>query len=222
MFLMAMALAQASAPTTDLDATSAPKVNSAFASIQAGRPQEALDILIPVVAAYEVRNAGMKERLYCGMSPAETLLYMSMAANDKQNAVALHPGYCDALFLKGYALVDLNRLTGARAAYEKVLSFAPMHAHYLAELGQTYRLEKNWPKMLELCRSALGAAELAEDEDKAREKGLALRCIGYALIEQGKLDEAEAQFRECLKINPDDAKAKSELEYIAEQRKKPA
>ena len=36
--------------------------------------------------------------------------------------------------------------------------------------------------------------------------------------EQARWDEAEKLFRECLKLNPEDTKAKSELDYIAQQR----
>ena len=71
--------------------------------------------------------------------------------------------------------------------------------------------------MYATCRTALDAAKL--DPDHAdRETGNAWRCMGYALIEQGRYDEAEALYRACLKLDPGDAKAKNELAYIAGQR----
>ena len=46
------------------------------------------------------------------------------------------------------------------------------------------------------------------------QKGAALRGMGFALIEQGKLDEAEKKYKESLKADPDNKLALSELEYI--------
>lgn len=43
--------------------------------------------------------------------------------------------------------------------------------------------------------------------------------MGYALSEMGRLDEAEANYRECLKIDPKDKGAMNELLYIAQQRR---
>jgi Flp pilus assembly protein TadD len=42
--------------------------------------------------------------------------------------------------------------------------------------------------------------------------------MGFVRSEQRRFDEAERLFRECLELDPDDAKAKSELNYIAQQR----
>jgi tetratricopeptide (TPR) repeat protein len=44
--------------------------------------------------------------------------------------------------------------------------------------------------------------------------------MGWILVERGKLDEAEALYRQCLELNPDDSHAKAELDYIAQQRAK--
>jgi tetratricopeptide (TPR) repeat protein len=49
---------------------------------------------------------------------------------------------------------------------------------------------------------------------------LALRGLGFALIELGELDGAETAFRRSLKIDPGNALAENELKYIQQQRKK--
>jgi Flp pilus assembly protein TadD len=41
------------------------------------------------------------------------------------------------------------------------------------------------------------------------------RGRGFVLTELGRLDEAEAAYRESLKIEPDSERAKNELQYIA-------
>ena len=42
---------------------------------------------------------------------------------------------------------------------------------------------------------------------------------GVLLVEQGKLNEAEAMYKTCLALDPKDNKAKGELEYIQGLRK---
>ena len=41
-------------------------------------------------------------------------------------------------------------------------------------------------------------------------------------MEQGKWDAAEEIYRQCLTLDPNDQKAKNELDYIAEHRPKKA
>jgi tetratricopeptide (TPR) repeat protein len=219
MNLLAIVLALAPAPVAQsIDDAQKPQIDSALRSIAGGRPQVALDTLAPVIATYEADQAKETRHVYCGMSITETLVYMTLPDPDKKGAVALSPGYCTALYLKGYALIDLGRIADARAIYQRVVSLAPMHAHFLTELGQSYRYEKNWPMMLETCKRAEAAVEFAGDS-KNVERALAWHCQGYALTELGRLDEAEKLYRECLRLDPDDTHARKELDYIAEQRR---
>jgi tetratricopeptide (TPR) repeat protein len=219
-FAILLALAPPQAPAQDIDAVQAPKVAAAFGAIKAGHPQEALDSLDGVLATYDAAHAGETRQIYCGMSTTEALLYMGLAAKTRTGAIAVGPNYCTAMFLKGYALVDLNRLADARAVYERLITLAPMHAHFLAELGQTYRYEHNWPKMLETCTTAEGYAEFANPADVNTAKRMGWRCMGYALTEQHKYDEAAELYRKCLKLEPKDTIAAHELKYIDEQRAK--
>lgn len=209
----------AAAAAADIDARQHAALESASQALLDGHPDLALATVDPVVAAYTAAYANEPRKLYCGMSTAQTLAYMAEAAGEKRSAVALTTAYCDALYVKGFALVDLKRLPEARAVYQQLVTLAPMHAHFLSELGQTYRPDRNWPKMLELCTRAAGFADLAPPAKIAAEHGFAWRCMGYALTEQGKLDESAALYRKCLEVDPNDAKAKSELSYIAEQRR---
>lgn len=220
MMLLAMLLTFAAPQTQSIDDVQSPKIVAALEAIKAGRPQEAVDALAPVIAAYEADQAKEKRHLYCGMSMTESLAYMALPDPNKKGAVALPPGYCTALYLKGFALIDLNRIADARAVYQRVVALAPFHAHFLSELGQSYRYEKNWPMMLETCKRAEGVVDFAADESKKQEKAFAWHCQGYALSELGRFDEAEKLYHQCLELNPNDAHAKNELIYIAEQRKK--
>ncbi|MDZ7282991.1 tetratricopeptide repeat protein [Sphingomonas sanguinis] len=222
--LLAVQAAPAPAPPVtkppSLDERMTPQLQAAARSVRLHQPQAALDILTPVLAAYEADHAKETRRIYCGMSVQETLLYLSIAARDMVAAVALPPGYCTALYLKGYALVDLGRVAEAKAIYERLMVLAPIYAQYQTEYGQLIRLEKDWLQMLAICTKASEAARIADPAIKPMQQGAALRCQGYALTELHRYDEAEKRYRDALALNPDDALAQRELRYIAEQRAK--
>jgi len=67
-------------------------------------------------------------------------------------------------------------------------------------------------------RAADDARQFTPADEKTFELTRALRGMGWVRSEQRRFDEAEKLFRECLALKPDDTKAKSELEYIAQQR----
>ena len=203
-----------------LDERMTPQLQAAARSVRLHQPQAALDILTPVLATYEADHAKETRRIYCGMSLQETLLYLTLAAKDKVAPVALPPGYCTALYLKGYALVDLGRVAEAKAIYERLMVLAPMYAQYQTEYGQLIRLEKDWPHMLAICTQASEAARIADPAIRPMQQGAALRCQGYALTELHRYDEAEKRYRDALALNPNDALSQPELRYIAEQRAK--
>lgn len=208
------------AKAPSLDERMTPELEAAARLLRAHQPQAVVDRLAPVIAAYDADLAHEARRIYCGMSPQETLLYLATAAQDKVSAVVIAPGYCTALYMKGYALVDLGRVAEAKAIYERLLTLAPMYAQYQTEYGQLIRLKKDWPRMLDICTRSAAAAKIADPQIRVFQEGAALRCQGYALIEMQKWDEAEARYRQALVLDPNDAKAKNELTYIAEQRAK--
>jgi tetratricopeptide (TPR) repeat protein len=216
--LMLASAAQAGDPEADRRAV----IVRADAALMAKQPQSAIEAVEPVIAAYEAELRNETRTFYCGMTGAQTLAYMGLAASKKQSAVALGPNFCEALYIKGFALFDLGRIEEAQTIYKRLATLAPMHSHFQLELGMTYRAQRNWQAMLDTCKDAEGLVELSAKDRVNAERGFAWRCMGFALIEQGKLDEAEALFRKCLKLDPHDAKAKNELDYIAQQRQKTA
>ncbi|MDO7842680.1 tetratricopeptide repeat protein [Sphingomonas immobilis] len=186
--------------------------------VKAGKPEAALPILDASLAGFAKDYAGEKRRIYCGNAPTETIVYMLGAAKDKADAVAIKPDWCEALFLKAFALVDLGRLPEARTLLERAVAMAPMHAHYLNELAYNYTQTREWPRALELYESAISAAEIGAKEARIEEKGRGYRGVGFVRVEQGKWDEAKTAYDETLKLDPNDAKSKGELRYIAENR----
>jgi tetratricopeptide (TPR) repeat protein len=183
------------------------------------KPGDAVALLDKVIAANEARHPDKAQQIYCGRSQEEVLMYMLEAAAAKRSAVALDPTYCDAIFLKGFALIDLRRPAEARAYIERAVAMAPHNAYYRGELAEGYKTEHDLDKAYALFEQAAGdAREFTPKDSKTFELARALRGMGWVRNEQRRFDEAEKLFRQCLQLDPNDPKAKSELDYIAQQR----
>jgi tetratricopeptide (TPR) repeat protein len=194
-------------------------VNAGARLLQAHKPSEAIVDLDKVIAHYEARNAEKPGTAYCARSPAESLVYLVQAAKDKTAASVYGPAWCDAYFLRGYALIELGRIGEARAALERAVQLAPREAHYRSELAELYVREKRWDEALAAFdASARVAEESVQAERKNVELGRALRGKGFVLVELGRLEEAEAIYRKCLEIDPADTKAANELRYVQSRR----
>jgi len=212
--VIAAALSAAGAPADSENA----KVEKAARLLHDGKAIDALAVLDTVIATFETRYAAEKRQVFCGHGSTETLFYMASAAKDHQSAIAIEPDWCDALFMKGYALVQLGRLIEGRAPLEKAVAMAPSYAHYQNELAFNYQSTSEWPHSLQLYERAYGSAEIGDPRVRTLEQGRALRGQGYVLVEQGKWEEAKAAYEKALKLDPNDGKAKGELGYITEHR----
>lgn len=218
MLHLLLAAVLASAPADDPQAKT---VAAATEAMTAGRPEQALTTIEPALTAYERQYAGERRQLFCTYSQTETIAQMAGAAVAKQDAVALVTSWCDALFIKGYALADLKRFAEARPLLERAVAMAPLHAHFLNELGYVYQQQRDWQRSYDTYVRARDATAFSDKGRTAREKARALRGMGFALIELGKWDEAEALFNESLVLEPDNPNALNELRYIAQQRRRP-
>ena len=122
--------------------------------------------------------------------------------------------------MKGYALQDLSRLGEAKSAVQRAIELSPWNSQYLAELGEIYQLEKNWPKAKQAFEAAEEHAQLSPDDARAGELARARRGLGYVFVELGRLADAEKKYQQCLATDPKDTKAAKELEYVRGLRAK--
>lgn len=103
------------------------------------------------------------------------------------------------------------------AAATQLSSMAQLHlgarlASLLTESAAAYVTLKRWDESLGAADAALEASQT--DQDKAR----SLRSRGFALVELGKLDDAEEAYRNSLRLEPDNALAREEMGYIGRLR----
>ena len=167
----------------------------------------------------EGQYSDSETRYYAARTLTETMFYMVRAAADETKAVAVGTQCSDALYLRGYAGIDLGELDSAQIFIERAVRMSPMNSMYLSELGHILQAKRDWQKALETYELSAEAAQTYSPEElKNKELARAKRGIGYVLIELGRLDEAEIQFRECLDIDAEDAGAIGELKYIEDLR----
>jgi tetratricopeptide (TPR) repeat protein len=217
--LIALALANA-APAVPAVSQDQAIVNHAADLIQAGKPADAIALLDPLIASQEQAHKGETRQVYCARSPAESLLYGGEAANRKKAAVVLPEASCYGIFLKGFALIDLNRSDEAKPFLERAIAMAPSNAHFLGELAEWYKSRRDWDQAWSLYQRADEAAALSPKDRQTFDKSRAMRGMAFILIERAKLDEAEHLYRDCLRMDPNDEHAKKGLDYIASQRGK--
>jgi Flp pilus assembly protein TadD len=216
--------ADAVAPARDVDRVEQAHealLEKGIALIGAQKQQQAIrDVFDPLIADYEAQYGASKQQVYCARTPAETLFYLTAAASDKRDAVVLGSTWAYAYYMKGYALLELGQSAESRRFVRKALALSPSNPQFLAELGATHVPDKQWDAMLETYIAAEEAVAVGSPDDlRTADLARALRGQGYALSELGRLDEAEALYRRCLQLDPNDEKAKGELEYIASRRK---
>ncbi|MFZ6746709.1 tetratricopeptide repeat protein [Undibacterium sp. JH2W] len=191
-------------------------LNEGATLIKAGKAKEAIPYFDKVIARYEDKYRDSKQTIFCARSPTEALAYLLEAANQaKGSAMVLSANWADAYYLKAYVLVSLGQFAQARSVLAHAIALSPANFQYQAELGHIYQQEKNWDL-------ALSSFQLAETNARTysapathnAEIAQAMRGKAYVLVEQGKLDEAEQVYLQCLELDKNDVRARNELTYV--------
>ena len=232
--LLAMQAAQAGEPVVQITGPSGQvstmplepekgdaRLNQANDLIAHGQPAAALPLVDQVIAEHEARYRNKSGTIYfSARSLGESFIYATLAGAAKQNGVVLNGDWVWAYFLKGFALIDLNRADEAIKWLDKAAVLAPMNSHVLAERAEWYKSRRDWKKAYKEFESARSAAGFADDDVKVAEEGRAIRGMAFVRIEQGKLDDAERLLGEALKLDPADKRAREELELVGTMRKR--
>jgi len=202
---------------TPAEAARNDKLMQAIKLIQSGQPQQAIAVLDPVIVEYQGLYPGDKPKL-CKVEDYETAAYASLPGG--KDAMLVDGGWCIALWGKGFAMIDLQQLDGALLFLERSVTMAPLHPHYLSELGYAYQAQKQWQRSYELYSRAADAAKRESGDRQKKSLRRAWFGMAYGAIEMGRLDEAEALLRKCQELMPEDKAVKDELNYVLEQKAK--
>lgn len=170
-------------------------------------------------AAEKMKNDPAIAKMEIG-DPLSITLDPESNQGSSENAIVIGQLWGDALFMKGSALISLNSKYEAEKVLAEAVKLSPMNSMYLSEYAYVFMANKDFENGLMWATKAEEAAQFSPDDLKSEELGRAKRNMGYALIELGRLDEAEKKYKEALKIDKKDQKAKNELEYIKQLRSK--
>jgi tetratricopeptide (TPR) repeat protein len=151
----------------------------------------------------------------CLIDLAAAAVGAKTSPRDKRIVCLLNP-YPAAALMVGSYFDELRQPERALAVIDRGLTFAPDYPSLVIERGAALMQLRRFPEMLRNDKDGLEAASVFIT---APEKGALLRGQGYALTELGRLDEAEAVYRQSLKIDPDHGHAEHELTYIAGLRR---
>ncbi|MBN1771552.1 MAG: tetratricopeptide repeat protein [Deltaproteobacteria bacterium] len=180
------------------------------------------------IAFLEERHDPTKTKLRCGRTSVAGLGAGLEAALGGGDITVLGPELCDALFYKAYCLTELDRVPEAEAVLVRACELMPGDPMYLAELGDAQQRQGKSEAALATFEQALAAATALAAEPDAAERSpggrtpvqwqtRALRGLGYALVELGRLEDARATYRRALDLDPNDEAAKKELAFVNEK-----
>ncbi len=182
----------------------------------------------PVIQSYAQSNQDPNVQVFAAHSLTESLIYagLATATGDKENKQGKHSSivvdgaWTDALELKAYALTELGRSDEAKVVLQQAIALSPEYPTPWLELGSIYQTEKDWAAAMDAYQHAEDATNFMDAGAVKNENlGRSLRGKAFVLTEQGRLDESEALYKQCLTINPDDDRARHELDYIGHLRK---
>ncbi|MDI1297344.1 MAG: tetratricopeptide repeat protein [bacterium] len=180
----------------------------------------ALTLIEPIVAIHDAQAATEKRQIFSARTFPEMMEYMLGSVAQGQGSVVMPYSWAMAPFLKGFALIDMQRGEEAKLWLDRAVALSPSNAKFLGELGEWYKARGRLDEATTIFKRAEIAAHFTPDDLQSLEKGRAMRGIAWVAVEQGRLDEAETIYRQCLTMNAQDQMAKNELAYIAEQKSK--
>jgi len=199
------------------------RIETARQLVRVGKLAEALDTIInPTIAEFQELFGSRKTRVYCAAGPTETLLYLTKAAAEKEDAITVDAGYAQAFFLKGYVAVERQDIPGAIENISKAIELSPRNPQFLCELANIRQNQEDWAKAMELYARAAESAPVFDCEGDTFHQRRALRGQAFVLVELTRLDEAERLYRRCIELDPADRMAAEELHNIASLRSRTA
>lgn len=176
--------------------------------------ESALAIVETVIAEFESNRKNTDKTYYCASDRAEKAALVKLAARNGQHAEIGGREWCDALFHKAVLMSEFKRFDEADRAFAQSVDMAPFNMGGLRKYALWLQSRGQWQRSINVFRSAISMNDYIPRKSRANFPARAYRGIGFGLIALGRLDEAEASYRESLKYDPDDSLVPRELEYI--------
>jgi tetratricopeptide (TPR) repeat protein len=200
--------------------TLAQAVDRAIEAMNEGRFSRAIPILEAVLAKAPADYAHSEERdgklVVRFWNSADFVgCVMAMKARGIERDVAWIPNaFPRAAYYLGYIAIDRGRFDEALAHFDRGLVLQPECAALAREKAFALVRLGRIDEAATLYETALAWTSIMTDADRAS----LLRGLGGVRIEQGRLAEAEAQYRASLTYEPESTIAPQQLAYIAHLR----
>ena len=192
-----------------------------MALLQRGQAAQALPQLDKLVAEAEATlKRDTQNRVYAADDRNFVIASLLEAAKRKQSAVVVSTDWIAPLYARAYALIELGQLDRARADLDRVLAISPYTPRALGERAQISMHRKDFAAAeVDLNKMREYGQMSANPADAIGYQGFALRGLGYIAVERKQWDKALGFYNEALKLNPNDDKAKAEIDFIRRSRR---
>ena len=185
-----------------------PQADEILALIKAGQLDAAEKKAIALQRSYEALfDPGLRQHSF---HSDEELAAFSKSTSEKFEWI--DAGYHDSLQLQAFIAASRKNFDQALAKLRAIEILAPLSASTSAEIGFVLNQTGKPDEGLAAYGHALDIAEEIESQQPYR--AIALRGMGYSLIELGALDEAELTLNISLELEPANETALHELGYI--------
>lgn len=183
------------------------RVEAAMALLQRGQAAQALPQLDKLVAEAEATlKRDTQNRVYAADDRNFVIASLLEAAKRKQSAVVVSTDWIAPLY--------------ARADLDRVLAISPYTPRALGERAQISMHRKDFAAAeVDLNKMREYGQMSANPADAIGYQGFALRGLGYIAVERKQWDKALGFYNEALKLNPNDDKAKAEIDFIRRSRR---
>ena len=200
----------------------ASELRKGFALLNNGEFAAAVDAFDRVITAYEADYGEMP--VFCANDEEQAMAAAALALlterEGSNDLTVLGPGWCTAIFAKGFALIDLHRPQEALPYLEQAVAMVPLEPHFLNELAEWHKSARNWDKSYELFEKARDLSQGGLADEVPEIVARSLRGMAYSLIEQRQFARAKELLLESKEFDPDNPAAQIELDFIASQEAK--
>lgn len=183
--------------------------------VEIGEFEKAIDEIQPLVAYCKKKIISDDSRYFAFSNQSEFDAYLSEHPNSS-NIIWLDIVCADTFELVGFILASVRQWEDALRWLDMSIALAPYMAGPHTEKGYVYNGMKNFTEAIKEYEVALNMSSNYSASNHI--KPIALRGMGFCLIELGQLDKAESVFKESLILEPENEIALSELQYIEKIR----
>lgn len=192
-------------------------IPAAVADIKAKRLEQADQKLSKTLLCFHALMLDA-DSVYVTVANAAEFAKYQLEYQPSNSAFWIDWGYREAIHLKAFILSANRDFDGALELLQRETDTAPFAAAPHNERG--YILGFGLRRLQEALESYRRALSLAREFQSSRnDEPIALRGIGFLLIELNDLDQAESMFKKSLELDPSSNIARNELQYIKQLKR---